>query len=284
MKTIITFLVLFLLLQLTNIYAQTFVESECGIISNSSYSYTNYQNSNFKLGFKLYHNSVLIAGLEGSETGKGYQVVLLKFIDDSTGYFIYSKRQSIATSYSVNKIVGNKIIHLNDAYNTFNLHIVNANLAYLISYSMDFELVKISDVQPIKRLLYGKPTSSSSIIDTIIGKPLCQDLSELNVSYGTINYKILFHTIGSTSSIAENNISQWNFFPNPADDYIHFRTNTPSISSVIKIFNSIGILQKSFISNRLSEEPIYVGDLSTGVYFIEINQGRKKYLNKMIKK
>jgi hypothetical protein len=53
---------------------------------------------------------------------------------------------------------------------------------------------------------------------------------------------------------------------------------------VIKIFNSIGILQKSIISNKLSEENIYVGDLRPGVYFIEINHGRKKYFNKMIKK
>lgn len=72
MKTTITFLVLFLVLHLTNINAQTFVESECGIIYNSSYSYSNYQNSNYIFGFKLYHNSVLIEGIDGSETGKGY--------------------------------------------------------------------------------------------------------------------------------------------------------------------------------------------------------------------
>lgn len=149
---------------------------------------------------------------------------------------------------------------------------------------MNYELVKISDVQPIRTLKYGKPTSPTTITDTIIGKPLCQDLSELNILYGNINFKILFHTIGSTNSITENNTSQSNIFPNPADDYIHFRTNAPSTSCVIKIFNSIGILQKSIISNKLSEETIYVGDLSQGVYFIEINQGRKKYLNKMIKK
>jgi hypothetical protein len=47
---------------------------------------------------------------------------------------------------------------------------------------------------------------------------LCQNLSELNILYDTINYKILFHIIDSTNSITENNISQWNIFPNPADD------------------------------------------------------------------
>lgn len=284
MKTALAFLPLFLLLHLTNVNAQSFVESECGIISNSSYSYNNYHDSNWIFGFKLYHNSVLIAGADGSQTGKGYQVTLLKFIADSTGYFIYSSRQSIATSYSVNKIIGNKIIHLCDAYNIANLYIVNSNLAYLITYSMDFELIKCSDIQPKKSLKYGKPTSPTSIVDTIIGMPLCQDMSELNISYDNINFKILFHIIGSTNSISENNISQWNIFPNPADDYIHFTTNAPSISSVIKIYNSIGILQKSVISNKISEESIYVGDLISGVYFIEINQGRKKYLNKMKKK
>lgn len=284
MKTAVTFLVLFLLLHLTNVNAQIFVESECGIIDNSSYSYTNYQGSNWNLGFKLYHNSVLIGKAEGSLPGKGYQVALLKFIDDSTGYFIYSLRQSIATSYSINKIIGNKIIHLSEVWNTFRLYIVNANVAYLITYSMGWELYKISDIQPIKRLKAGEPTSSSSIVDTIIGKPLCEDMSELNVRYDTVNFKILLHTKGSTNSIAENNISQWNIFPNPANDYIYFRSNAPSISCMIKIFDSFGILQKSVISNKISEESIYVGDLISGVYFIEINQGRKKYLNKMIKK
>jgi hypothetical protein len=112
----------------------------------------------------------------------------------------------------------NKIIHLCDGYFIFNLHIVNANLAYLITYSSDFELIKCSDVQPTRTLKYGKPKSSSTIIDTIIGMPLCQNLSELNILYDTINYKILFHIIDSTNSITENNISQWNIFPNPADD------------------------------------------------------------------
>lgn len=283
MKTTITFLVLFMVLQMPNVSAQGFVESECGIIPNSSYSYTNYQSSNWTFGFSLYHNSDLLASAEGSQTGKGYQIVLLKFINDTTGYFIYSTRLSIATSYSVNKIVGNKIIHLCDAYNIFDLHIVNLNLAYLITYGSDFELIKCSDIQPIRTLQYGKPTSSSTITDTIIGMPLCQNLTELNVSYDTINFKILFHSIESLNSIPENNISQWNIFPNPAKDYIYFRTKTPSISCVIKIFNSNGILLKSIISDKLSEEPIYVGDLRPGVYFVEIQEGRKKFFNKMIK-
>ena len=283
MKTNTAILIIILVIRLTNVNAQTFVESECGIVYNPSYSYDNYQTSNWVFGFRLYHNSVLLASAEGTDTGKGYQVSLLKFVDDTTGYFIYSKRYSIATSYSVNKIIGNKIIHLCDAYNMFDLHIVNANLAYLITYSMNFELIKCSDIQPIKRLQYGKPTSSTTITDTIIGMPLCENSTELNISYDTINFKILFRNIESLNSVSENNISAWNIFPNPADDYIYIKTNSPSGSYEINIFNSTGILQKSIISNRISEKPFYVGELLPGVYFIEIQQGRKKHFNKLIK-
>ena len=284
MKTTFTFLAFFFVLNLANSYAQSFVESECGIIYNPSYSYTNYQNANFGLGYNLYHNNVLISHQEGSQAGRGYQVILLKFINDTTGYIIISSKQhSVLTEYFVDKITGNKFIPLWDAYNTVSLFIVNANLAYLSTYSMNWELVKCSDAQPSKQLMYGKPTSPITIIDTIIGMPLCQNLSELNIRYDTVNCKIVFHIIDSAYSINENSISPWKVFRNPADDYINLKTSNPSISCEVKIVNSIGILQKSIILNRLSEQTIYVGDLRAGVYIIEFNEGSTKYLTKMIK-
>ena len=247
------------MLNLVNCQAQSFVESECGIMYNPSYSYTNYQNANFGLGYNLYHNNVLISHQEGSQAGRGYQVVLIKFINDTSGYIIISSKQhSVLTEYFVDKIIGNKFIPLWDAYNTVSLFIVNANLAYLSTYSMNWELVKCSDVQPSKRLMYGKPTSPTTIIDTIIGMPLCQNLSEINVRYDTVNCKIVFHITDSAYSINENSLSQWNVFPNPADDYINLKTSNPSISCVFKIVNSMGILQKSISLDKLSEQTIYV--------------------------
>lgn len=292
MKTTITFLMFFLVLHLVNVKAQGFVESECGIISNPSYTYDNYENSNWIFGFNLYHNSVLIEHLEGWQAGRGFQVVSLKFINDTTGYLIYSEHTGIPTTYRINKIIGNKIIYLITGTYPYSLHIVNANLAYLLNYTiytinnvymMDSQLFKCSDVQPLKQLWKSRPTSDSTIFDTIVGMPLCQNQSEINLRYDSINCKILFHIIDSTYSINENGISPWKVFPNPADDYICLTTNNPSVSCVINIFNSLGILQKSIVFNQLSGQTIYVGDLKKGLYILEINQGRTKYFHKMIK-
>lgn len=292
MKTIIAFLVFFLGFHSININAQIFIEAECGIISNPSYTYENYQNSNWEYGFNLYHNSVLIEHIEGWQAGKGFQVVSLKFINDTTGYFIYSDHTGLNTSYRINKIIGNKIIYLCQGYYPYSLHIVNAHLAYLINYRIytinniymtDSWLIKCSDIQPFKQLWQHWPTSDSTINDTIIGMPLCQNQSELNFSHDSINYKILLHIIDSTYSINENGFSPWKVFPNPADDYISLTTNNPSLSCVINIFNSLGIMQKSVVFNQLSGQTIYVGDLKKGLYIVEINQGKIKYYHKMIK-
>jgi hypothetical protein len=284
MKTTITFLVFFLVLHSININAQNFVESECGIIYNPSYTYENYQGSNFELGYRLYHNNILIRSGVGTQPGRGYQIALLKFVDDSTGFMITSSKQhSVLVQYYIYKIIGNKFILLWDTYNTFNLFIVNANLAYLSTYLMDFILVRCSDIQPSKQLTQNRPTSDITIIDTIIGMPLCQNLSEINLRYDTVNCKILFHIIDSTYSIIENGISPWKVFPNPADDYICLNTNNPLASCMINIFNSLGIMQKSIVFNQLSGQTIYVGDLKKGLYIVEINQGKIKYYHKMIK-
>ena len=270
-------------LPLTNVYAQ-FVEPECGIISNPNYSYTSY--SDFSgMGYTLYHNGVIISQKYGTQAGRGYNAVLLEFINDSTGYFVYkSKFHSITTSYIVNKIEGDKIKYLCTGYNIFSFYIVNEHMAYMLSADNTFSLVRCSDILPEKGLYSGYLDSTITVTDSLIGLPLCPDLQELNVNFYKGSLKISFHPDDTTTAIIDNKIAEWEVFPNPADDYLYLKRADAMGSCVINIFNTNGVLKKSVHRDIDFTQPIYVGDLSAGVYLIEIYHEREKYFSKLIKK
>lgn len=277
-------LTLFLfVLPLTNAFAQ-FVEPECGIISNPHYSCTSY--SDFSgMGYTLYHNGVIISQQQGTEYGRGYNAVLLKFINDSTGYFVYkSKFHSITTSYIVNKIEGDKIKYLCTGYNIFSFYIVNEHLAYMLSAANTFSLVRCSDVLPAKLLYSGYLDSTITVTDSLIGSPLCPDFQELNVYIYKGNLKISFQPNDTTTAIIDNKIAEWIVYPNPAEDYLYLKNADALGSCIINIFNTNGVLKKSVNSDIDFTKNIYIGDLSAGVYIIEIQGERKKYYSKMIKK
>ena len=268
---------------LTNAYAH-FVEPECGIIENPNYSYTNY--SDFSgMGYTLYHNGVIISQQYGTEAGRGYNAVLLKFINDSTGYFVYkSKFHSITTSFIVNKIEGDKIKYLGTGYNIFSFYIVNEHLAYMLTAANTFSLVRCSDILPLKQLYSGYLDSNITITDSLIGLPLCPDFQELNVHIYTGNLKISFQPDDSTTSIIDNKITECEVFPNPADDYLCLKRADAMGSCIINIFNINGVLKKSVQTDIDFTQTFYVGDLSAGVYIIEIYHEREKYYSKMVKK
>lgn len=277
-------LTLFLfVLPFTNVCAQ-FVEPECGIISNPHYSYTTY--SDFSgMGYTLYHDGVIISQQYGTEAGRGYNAVLLKFINDSTGYFVYtSKFHSITTSYVVNKIEGDKIKHLCTGYNIFSFYIVNEHLAYMLTAANTFSLVRCSDVQPAKLLYSGYLVSNITVTDSLIGSALCPDLQELNVNIYKGSLKISFQPDDTTTSIIDNKIAEWEVYPNPAEDYLYLKKADALGSCIINIFNTNGVLKKSVHSDIDFTKTIFVGDLCAGVYIIEIQHERKKYYSKMIKK
>lgn len=277
-------LTLFLfVLPLTNAYAQ-FVEPECRIISNPNYSYTSY--SDFSgMGYTLYHNGVIISQQYSTEYGRGYNAVLLKFINDSTGYFVYSSKfHSITTSYVVNKIEGDKIKYLCTGHNIFSFYIVNEHLAYMLSAANTFSLVRCSDLLPTKLLYSGYLDSTITVTDSLIGLPLCPDLQELNVNIYKGSLKISFHPDDTTTSVIDNKIAEWEVFPNPAEDYLYLKRADAMGSCIINIFNTNGVLKKSVQTDINFTQTVYVGDLSAGVYIIEIYHERKKYYSKMIKK
>ena len=237
------------------------------------------------MGYTLYHNGVIISQQYGTESGRGYNAVLLKFINDSTGYFVYSSKfHSITTSFIVNKIEGDKIKYLCTGHNIFSFYIVNEHLAYMLSAANTFSLVRCSDVLPAKLLYSGYLDSTITVTDSLIGLPLCPDLQELNVNIYKGSLKISFQPDDTITSVIDNKITGWEVFPNPADDYLYLKRADAMGSCIINIFNTNGVLKKSVQTDIDFTQTVYVGDLSAGVYMIEIYHERKKYYAKMIKK
>ena len=280
------------MLLISNVHSQSlgFEETECGIVSNSSYYIENYQLGSHGYGYRLHHNGITIYDQYG-EYG-GYSASYLRFINDSVGFFVVYE---VTAQIHVFKIIGNNVTPFGyGSGSCVALFIVNANTAYIaVDYSWfvgqeHLFINKCSDIQPQKILIEDlSVTTDVTIMDTIVGMPLCDSLSELNYKYvngnDTVNYKILFSIIDSTYSIKEHITHEWKVFPNPTVEYIHLKTNNPSNPYKIKIFNSVGIIQRSMVINSLPEQTIYVGDLEKGMYIIEINQGKMRQYNKIIK-
>tara|TARA_B100001996_G_scaffold373201_1_gene350427 strand:- start:1639 stop:4083 length:2445 start_codon:yes stop_codon:yes gene_type:complete len=80
----------------------------------------------------------------------------------------------------------------------------------------------------------------------------------------------------NTASIGDNELNTFSFYPNPADNLINIESNNININK-IKIYDMNG----RFICNRrVINNSLNVGNLSSGIYFIEINGVFKKLIKK----
>ena len=285
-----SFTLLFFLVTLFTTIGQSqslgFVQSECGIISNPHYQVENYQAGSHGWGYTLYHNGVQIAG-ESNSIG-GYSGLDLRFIDDTTGFFVVKE---IVYGYAVYKIIGDSVIIMgrSGGYN-FDLFVVTRHSVYLTTNAYpQFKILfinRLSDIQEQKRLIYDTTMlTDSSFTDTVLGIPFCSGLDELdyrfNSSMGQINYKIRFH-FDSLNSIQFQKPTKFIVFPNPATDFIRIDTYHAS-NNIVYILDNLGIIRKSILMNGIDNQPIYIGDLKKGVYFIVINNDQTKVVRKLIK-
>jgi hypothetical protein len=87
MKTPLIYLSILVILQITTVHAQTgFVQSECGIDTAAPYTYYNTQSGHYA-SWSLYHNNIQI-GSGGGDYSSSSLAVLMKFINDTTGFLI----------------------------------------------------------------------------------------------------------------------------------------------------------------------------------------------------
>ena len=68
--------------------------------------------------------------------------------------------------------------------------------------------------------------------------------------------------------------------PNPTKDYININYKNDLIVSKINLYNNLGVLAKEF---NISQKQFDISELSTGLYFLEINSNKGKVSYKVVK-
>jgi PKD repeat protein len=98
---------------------------------------------------------------------------------------------------------------------------------------------------------------------------------------------IFSHTITKTIqvgalSINENAVGNFEFYPNPTTNQITIKVDNQLLGSVYTIYDTIG---KSVLNGKISSElnVIDLGNLSNGVYIIEVASEGNYFKNKFIK-
>jgi hypothetical protein len=286
MKKSLFLSIAFYLLLVSTIKAQHFLEQECGIVANSAYHLESYTAGSHAYGVRLYHNGVVILdqtfGYEGGCGGS-----FLKFLNDTTGFVVINCGETPNRVFTAYKIIGNHLISIGSSYGTdAAFYIVNAYTAYLAVSFYYMPLInfnRCSDVHPKNLIIYDtSATADITVTDTIIGKPLCDSLSEINCQYNGINYKIKFYIIDSAYSVIEHNKEEINIFPNPSSDKIniHVQQQFGEIKT-LEIFDCIGQLQFVKTDNFSN---IDISSLTSGLYFIVLTNFENKRLTSKILK
>jgi len=89
---------------------------------------------------------------------------------------------------------------------------------------------------------------------------------------------------GNTTGIEENNASNFNMYPNPANDFVQigFANNTSS-ASTLTIVNGLGQeVKRELVPSGVSSYKLTTDDLSSGIYFIKSNVGNSVTTQKLI--
>ena len=99
-------------------------------------------------------------------------------------------------------------------------------------------------------------------------------LDNINLSNTAANNVNLF-----TSTTSSNSVQTFQMYPNPAKDILNIKLATDGIST----FRIVDVLGKTVKSGSISNQPINISRLKTGIYLIEINDGEEIILEKFIK-
>jgi hypothetical protein len=267
-----------------------FAESECSIISNSHYYIENYQYSQ-SAGYRLHHNGLVIATQEGLG---GYTGEEIRFIDDTTGFFIV--KDWVGYHFEIYKIINDSVIllgYINESnFGDYNFFIVTRHTLYFESNFIPpspntLFISRFSDILLQKNIVYfNSMISDTTVFDTVAGVPFCPNLNQINYRYkianDTLNYKIQFKvdTLENTGEVKLSNIT---FYPNPANENIKFKAIPNEIQCSIKILDNLGRPIKSIVMNNSGDTEIFIGDLRNGIYYIFLDNTKTTKVFKFIK-
>ena len=88
------------------------------------------------------------------------------------------------------------------------------------------------------------------------------------------------NTVAGTELTNEANIFDFDMYPNPVDNVLHVSMLDNRTVSY-KIYNLMG---QTIKANQLQQSEINVGDIPSGLYIFEVNDGQKTITKKFVKK
>lgn len=231
---------------------------------------------------------ILKNGVEVYDFGYDRYGYDLKFIDDSTGFLVYS--QTIVGGLNFPYTVVLKTFDYGNSWTIigisipgyYDLYVINKNFAYLVSNPSHLvNVVRCSDIAPSSNLVY--PPTCGQIVcdpdinadlyvtDTITGFSTCLidsvSFSVLNSANDTITYHFnwMFIPVG----VPEKEIGKEKLiiYPNPAESYINIENNNFIEGEILSID---GKKIKTFDTQKVDIE-----ELDTGIYFIKIKRNKE---------
>ena len=287
MRKILLFLVLLLLVYRG--YSQTFgfEQQECGVVQNPNYYFENYLFSEHGEGYRLYHNGVVIEQNEASMFGDYAEE--LRFIDDTTGFFVawFGDEQFI----SVEKIINDSVIPIGDVDSwDYNFFIVDKYTVYFVIHFDNpmWGIYRVSDKRQQKSLKNNiiAIARDSTVYDTILGYPLCNNLKELDYQYlnstDTVTFKIKFSYDDTLANIRQLKKSGIVVYPNPAKDFIRIKNWENGNPYSLSFLDNLGIERKK-VENLKGDQEVHVGDLAKGVYFVVVESGGVRTMVKVVR-
>ncbi|MCK9448852.1 MAG: T9SS type A sorting domain-containing protein [Bacteroidales bacterium] len=283
--SIFLFSVSFLFSQITFL---GFEEEQCGLITDYGFTYENIDKmcGSHSYGYRVFRYGEMV--YQDCIPYGGCSVHKMFFLSQNTGFIIEH-----------NTLYGKKVLKTSDAGETWpwiggggpvylGFYIVNTHTTYLITYiNPPNENIVIYRASDIREQHYEVPlTNTHTIIqDTIFGDPICpMDALHFKIIYGTdtLNYTIEFAQmipVGIKDEVVQN---RFTLAPNPAQDFVNIQSGvTQNGIQSVKIFNQFGALVK--VVERYEDTPLFIDDLKSGIYFVEINTREKKETVKLIK-
>jgi len=285
---------LFLILFVMEAFSQTtflgFEQEQCGLVENHGYTFANVQGlcSTHSAVYKIFLDEKLVYEKPCTYLGF-YSVIALSFINDTTGFLIEGSSSNCGV-YKTNDL-GKSWEYLGSGGpDLLAYYVVNEHDVYLITTANNWGalITKASDINGKGTYEYHTEIdiveNEAIINDTIYGDIFCDiDTLRFKVKEGadTITYNIAFHNEPLPTGSRYLSDSRFTIYPNPCSDYIYFspdRFKDKQAKTIIYTMDAR--LVKSYVTNG---NRIYVGDLKTGVYLMEIEIGDEKVRRKIVK-
>ena len=130
-----------------------------------------------------------------------------------------------------------------------------------------------------------KPLNSFSpfISETSGGDWVLKVVDGFNQDGGALNdFSIEFCATAGSLSVADEQIDSFEIFPNPAKDYFEFSLQGQNDTLKLNVYDLNGRVLLTETFNSQQRKIVNTANLTTGIYFVELNNGTQRGIKKLI--